>query len=342
MSGANRFVLAATLLAPGLAACGARPAPPASPAGVPRSVTTAPVLRTTSEGATVPATLRARDRAVLASRLSSSVTVLPFRVGERVGAGAVVVRLDDGAARAALAAAEVAHESARTDLGRAERLLSLGVGTPREREEAASREAAAQAALLAARETLAHAVLRAPFAATVAARPVEVGDAVSPGQPLLELEGDGGGLELHATVDAGQVGALAVGTELQALVDGRPESLSARVTALSAAADPGTHRFELRAEVPPAAGVRSGLFARLRLPAADGERRLTVPASALVRRGGLTGVFVVDGGAVRLRWIAPGRDTGDTTEVRAGLSAGERVVLGPEGLADGAAVVEAR
>ena len=111
---------------------------------------------------------------------------------------------------------------------------------------------------------------------------------------------------------------------------------------VSAAGDPGTHRFELRATLPATAGARSGLFARLALPAVHrDETRLVVPAASVFARGGLAGVYVVSEGRARLRWVAVGDPVGGRTEVRAGLAAGERVVTDPAGLEDGALVVEA-
>jgi hypothetical protein len=65
---------------------------------------------------------------------------------------------------------------------------------------------------------------------------------------------------------------------------------------------------------------------------------ITIPASALVRRGGLAGVYVVREGRARLRWIAPGEAGDGAIEVRAGLERGERVVRDPAGLTDGLAV----
>jgi multidrug efflux pump subunit AcrA (membrane-fusion protein) len=51
-------------------------------------------------------------------------------------------------------------------------------------------------------------------------------------------------------------------------------------------------------------------------------------------------VFAVGDGPVRLRWVAVGAREGERVEIRAGLEAGERVVLDPVGLADGEAVRE--
>jgi hypothetical protein len=159
--------------------------------------------------------------------------------------------------------------------------------------------------------------------------------------PLIEIEGDGG-FELLATVESGIAATLRPGATLRALVDGQPGPLPATVTAIAPPGDPTTHRFELKADLPPAPGLSAGLFARLLVPGIAGEARLTVPTTALFDRGGLTGLFVVREGAARLRWVAAGAREDGVVEVRAGVKAGERVVLDPAGLAEGVAVSERR
>jgi RND family efflux transporter MFP subunit len=186
---------------------------------------------------------------------------------------------------------------------------------------------------------MAYAVLRAPFAGTVTARRANLGDVVAAGSTLIEIEGEGG-LELRATVDANVVSRLRAGLSLPALVDGQTEALAATVTAVSTAGDPATHRFEVRADLPATPGLRSGLFARLLVPSPGGPPRLLVPSVAVVQRGGLHGLFVVSGGTARLRWVALGATSGPSTEVRAGVDAGERVALDPAALADGTPVTE--
>jgi RND family efflux transporter MFP subunit len=321
-------------------ACGRPEPPPAAPAAAapPTDVATAVVVRTdaTSEVA-APGVVRARRRATLAARLPASVTELPFDEGERVKAGEIVVRLDDAALRAAVAAAEAGMDAAQAELDRTKTLLARGAATPRELQQATAAAGGARAQLSAAQDGLAYAVLRAPFAGRVAARRVHVGDVVGPGLPLLEIEGEGG-LELAATVEAALVERLRPGTRLEALVDGQPSRLAATVTAIAPSGDAHTHRFELKADLPPAPGLRAGSFARLFVPAAGSEPRLHVPASALFERGGLTGLFVVEGGRAHLRWVAAGPREGPVVEVRAGVEAGEEVVLQPLELADGAPV----
>jgi multidrug efflux pump subunit AcrA (membrane-fusion protein) len=92
----------------GLAACGgSRRATVAAPAAEPAAIVrTAEVVRTGGDGqVAVAGTVRARERAALAARIAASVVQLPYQEGQRVPAGAVVVRLDDAAARAAAEAA---------------------------------------------------------------------------------------------------------------------------------------------------------------------------------------------------------------------------------------------
>ena len=64
---------------------------------------------------------------------------------------------------------------------------------------------------------------------------------------------------------------------------------------------------------------------------------MAVPEMAAVRRGPLTGVFVVDGeGIARLRWVSLGETKDGRVEILSGLAAGERIVTEPPaGLEDG-------
>lgn len=334
-----RAGLAPLLLA--LAAC-AGPAREgsATPARGARAVKTVQVVRDGSaDEVPVPGSVQARRRAALSARAPASITALPYQEGERVPAGAIVVRLADAAPRAAVSAAAAAAQAAESDLERARTLVAVGAVAPRDLEHATARASLAKAQLEAAQDDLAYATLRAPFAGRVAARPAHVGDVVSPGVVLIEIEGEDG-LELVATVEAELAAGLRPGVRLQALVDGQPGPLAAVVTALAPSGDATTHRVEVKAGLAVAAGLRAGLFARLLVPGGAAESRLSVPPEALFERGGLTGLFVVREGSARLRWVAAGSRGARSVEIRAGVDAGERVVLEPAGLLDGDIVRE--
>jgi multidrug efflux pump subunit AcrA (membrane-fusion protein) len=103
--------------------------------------------------------------------------------------------------------------------------------------------------------------------------------------------------------------------------------------------DLSSHRFRVEATFDHPNGVpTAGSFVRMEI-AGRGEASAWIPGDALVRRGQLTGVYVVSDGALRLRWIRTGRRTADAVEVLAGLAEGTLVVRGPDpGFVDGATV----
>ncbi len=180
----ERRLLLLSALPFALAGCGRESSgPPPREARAPsRSVRTAVVERTGGPGSiAVPATVHARQRAALAARIPASVVELPWREGARVAAGALVARLDDTALRSGLVAAEAAAQAADVDLARVLALLKKGASTPKEAEESRARAAATAAAVAAARDSLSYAVLRAPFAGTVASRPAQRGGCGDPG-----------------------------------------------------------------------------------------------------------------------------------------------------------------
>jgi RND family efflux transporter MFP subunit len=331
------LILAAAGVGLGVAGCSRheRQQQAAAAPGPARDVTTVEVARASATGeVAVPATVQARRRAALSARLPASVIELPYQEGQWVQAGTVVVRLDDSALRAAVGAAEAGVKAAEADLERTKTLLDKNAATPRELEQMTAAASSARAQLTAARDSLSYAALRAPFAGRIAARRVNLGDVVSPGSPLIEIEGEGG-LELRATVESALAATLRPGAKLRVQVDGQPSPLEATVVAVAPAGDPTTHRFEVKADLPRAEGLRAGLFARLLVPGAATEARISVPASALFERGGLTGLFVAREGRARLRWVAAGARDGETVEIRAGVEPGERVVTDPSGLVDG-------
>ena len=303
----------------------------------PQTIATAKVTRVLGALAQAPARIRSRQQAMISSRISAIVLSMPFREGDIVRAGETLVRLDDAPQRAALTAAEAQLSTAESESRRITSLLAKGAATVREADEVKARLEGARAALAEARDIVGSTSLRAPFAGRIVKKSVNPGDLAQPGAPLLELQG-GSALELVATLEPDAARSVRLGQKFRVRVDGVDPSVEATVYSISPTADETTHRvdvlFNLGAEV----SLKPGLFARIELPAAEGASPgpLSIPASSVIERGGLTGVFVVKDGRAFLRWIALGREIGERVEVRAGLAEGESVVISPAGLTDGA------
>jgi len=283
-------------------------------------------------GTWVAGSLAAAHHATISTRISATVREVLVEEGTRVATGQLLIRLSDDDVRGQLAAAETALRTAAAYERRITELLDKRAATPVELEQAQSQRAQAEAAVAGAKATLAYSQPRAPFAGTVQARRVTAGDLVGPGQPLLELEG--GELEVQATLSEAESHGLRIGERVRfATRDAQGE---AEITALTPGGDALSHRRGLRARVLRGdKELRSGTFVRVEIAGASPGATAWLPRTALVERGDLTGVFVVEDGKAYLRWVALGEPMGERIPVRAGLEAGERVIDAPGALRDG-------
>jgi multidrug efflux system membrane fusion protein len=200
-----------------------------------------------------------------------------------------------------------------------------------------SRIDAAAAELRAAEIALGETRIVAPATAVVVDRRVEPGDLAVPGQPLLVLEETA--YRLETEVGESAVGRVRLGQTAPVILDSLGRTLEGRVAEIIPAADPASRTVTVKLDLPSDPGLRSGLFGRALFPA--GERQvLLVPASALVERGQLTGMYVVDGqGIARFRLVTAGARHAEQVEILSGLEAGERIVVeGVPRVSDGSRV----
>jgi RND family efflux transporter MFP subunit len=204
---------------------------------------------------------------------------------------------------------------------------------------------AAHASASAASIAASYTILSAPFDSVVTERRADPGSMAMPGAALLVVE-DPSAYRLEVSLDEARAALLRTGDPADVRFDApvaNIETWTQGRLAEIARVDLAAHTFLLKIDLPVTPDLRSGLFgrARFRGPA---RRTLTAPASAIVTRGQLTFVYLVDDSArTRLRAIAIGARDGDRVEVLAGLHEGDRVVISPApSLTDGRRVTGAR
>jgi membrane fusion protein (multidrug efflux system) len=310
--------------------------PPAPPSVPPVAVRTARVGGGSEAGIDVPGTVEAAQAADIASRVSAVVDSVPVEEGAFVKAGELLVKLDGRDLMARLAAAEAGLQAATAQRDRIRELFTRDAATQQEKDATQAAFASALAERDATKAQIEYVELRAPFDGFIFNKRTRPGDLATPGQPLLTLQG-AGLLRVVATVTRSQADRLKPGQPIAAVLEGGT-AVPSRLSVLGSAGDPSSLRFLVKADLPSGSAARAGSFARLRLPRGDEEPAPLVPRAAIVERGALTGVYVVEDGRVRLRWISLGGPAGDLVLVRAGLSAGEEIVLDPGTIADGALV----
>ena len=314
----------------GTLACGQRSDHPEAKT-LPRVAVTLAATGTPEGGDWVAATLQSTRTAMMSTRMAAQVKRVLVEEGQRVSAGTLLIALSDQDLQGQLKAAETGLATIEAQHRRIVALQAQKASTIAELQQVEAQVAQAQAGVTALKANIAYTQIRAPFSGVVQSRKVSEGDFVGPGMPLVELVGEGE-QELVATVSEREATGLKLGSRLAFTVDGTKGE--AQITALAPGGDPWSHKGTLRARVLKPKGLRQGTFARILVPGLATET-LTVPKSALVQRGELTGVFVAKDGQAELRWLSLGETIGDLASVRAGLKAGEKVIDNPGALQDG-------
>lgn len=305
----------------------------------------------TLTGRTAPA-----EQAVVASRASGIAAKRLVDIGDKVGAGDVLLVIDAPEVDQELARAKAAVEQtrarldlARVNAGRAEALVKQGHVSEQQRDERTANERVAEADLAAAEaevhrlaEVQGFLTVRAPFSGTVVSRAVERGDRVSandsqPSAPLFRIARLD---ELRVELDIPQTEALKVriGNAAKVSFAELPgEVFTAKVVRRAGLIDQASST--MRAELTmtnPEERIPAGLTGIVTIDIARERTPVTVPTNTLVTRDGQQKVAVAeleDGeDKVTFRKVSVGRDFGERVEIVAGLETADRVILSPNAL----------
>ncbi len=228
---------------------------------------------------------------------------------------------------------EAQYKQAQASLEQAEAMV----------EASRSRVRQARAAVEAAQVARKDANVLAPFDGEVTAKMADAGALAAPGTPLLTLERKGG-YRVDLVVPEAYIQAVQTGQTVTVRIPAiEATAVDGTVDVIVPVADQGSRTFVVQVGIPSMGALRSGMFARVPLTVGR-QQMLRIPASAVVRQGQLTGVFVVDEKSIaRFRLIRIGREFGDQVEVISGIQDGTRLVTAPPvQLTNGSAVEYAK
>ena len=326
-----------------LGAC-SKSAPPPEPVRAVKTVVIAPA--TAGSNYEYAAEIRARVESRLGFRVGGKMIERPVNVGDTVKAGQVLARLDprdlrlgEDVARAAVASAAVNLQQAEADFKRYRDLRDQGFisGAELERRETTLKVAQAQLAQARAQSGVqgnqtAYAALTADAGGVITGVDVEPGMVVAAGAPVLRLAHDGP-RDVVFSVPEDKVALVQAVAARQASVQvrlwsGNGGDVPATIREISAAADPATRTFLVKADLGSTAAPRLGQTATVAIasPRLAGVAR--VPLSALKEHQGGSSVWIVDPASMTAvaRPVQVGGAEGNEAVVLAGLSPGDRVV----------------
>ena len=197
-------------------------------------------------------------------------------------------------------------------------------------DQAAAAWKAAQGAAASSGAGLSHGLVTAPIAGLVAQRLIEPGEMAAPGRPLITVF-DPKGLRVIANLPQYKLAELKKAGRARIEFPESGRWVDAVRVEILPTVDVRSHTATARLYLPEnIEGVVPGIYARAHFIIGKAQK-LTVPPTAVLRRGEVTAVYVLDDkGAVRLRQVRLGEAVaGGELEVLAGINAGERVSLVP-------------
>ena len=288
------------------------------------AVTASPMQRTIE----AVGTLQSNESVIVRPEITGRVSEILFEEGQDVTKDTALIRLDDSTYRAQLAEAEAAAALSRTNFSRADDLFKKKTGSERTLDEARAKRDADAAAVALARASLDKTILKAPFDGVLGLRLVSVGDYVTPGQDIVNLE-DMSPLKVDFRVPEIFLTQIRTGQEIEIAVDALPgRVIGGKVYAIDPRVDAAGRSMLIRATVDNEEGIlRPGLFARVNLVVDSNLQALQVPEQALMPQGNKQFVYrVIDGKAVMTE-IKTGMRRKGMVEVMDGLKEGETIII---------------
>jgi RND family efflux transporter MFP subunit len=290
--------------------------------------------------------VKSRTESRLSFRVGGKMLKRSVDIGDTVKAGQVLAQLDpqdlrlgQDAARATVAMAQASFDQNAADFKRYKDLHEQGFIGPAEldRRDMALKTARAQLDQAKAQSNVqgnqaSYAALLADASGVITGVDIEPGMVVAAGTPVLRLAHDGARDVVFSVPEdkVSLVKAMAAqpGRFKVRLWGADAPALPATIREVSAAADPATRTFLIKADVGAASGMRLGQTATvlMELPQTVGVTKL--PLSALREEQGKSAVWLVDRGnmTVKSQVVTLAGADGNEAVISSGLAPGQVVV----------------
>ena len=307
----------------------------------------------------------------VAPRAAGRLQEVYVRLGDRVGRGQRIAKIEDFELVEQIKQQEAAQEVsqatirqreadlalAKTNLDRTKSLVERQISAKQVLDDNEARYQSAQAQLDLARAqalqskarldelkiNLSNTIVTSPVNGFIARRLVDPGASVGQNAPVVEVV-DISRVRMIANVVEKDLKQLQAGDTTRVQVDAFPgETFTGRIARVSPVLDPQTRTAPIEVEIPnPTFRLKPGMYARVGITLNTLEDALVVPATALVDLGGRRGVFQPLNDVAVFRMVQVGTEQLDIVEIVGGLTEGAEVITTGSGqLRDGDRIVVA-
>ena len=294
-------------------------------------------------------TMEAVHGVMVSSDLPGTVTKINFDSGKTVHEGDILVELDTREERAQLASLEAQRDLAKVNYGRTEQLVKDGVISRLEYDQATAQQKQTEANVGQIRATIERKTIRAPFSGTLGIRKVNLGQYLSAGNAVVQLQALNP-IYVNFGLPQQALGQVRVGRSLRVTSEDLPgKAFTGKVTALDSVIDQTTRNVQVQATLAnPEGKLQPGMFVQVEVVLGASRTVVPLPASAVSYAPYGDSVFVITDlkdpkghsyRGVRQQFVKLEGSRGDQVAVVSGLNPGDEVVTsGVFKLRNGAAV----
>lgn len=294
----------------------------------------------------VPATIAAKQTAMISSRILARIEQVKVRAGDYVNKGQELIVLERSdlksrvsQAQAQISSIQVRLKEAKQTLDRSVELNNRGLLAQAPLEAAQANYASLQAQLnsaqqaqIEAKTALDYASVLAPFDGLIIDRFAEPGNTAQPGMALLSLYNPSS-VRVEANVREERAIQLKLGQRLSMEIPSKALTTHAEIEELVPAGNVASRTFLVKAQINDIDGLLPGMYARLMIPAGV-AKRILIPQDYVAEVGQLNIVWVVQGpvgqALIEKRFVKTGLlHEQDMIEIVSGLSEGERLLMKP-------------
>lgn len=190
-----------------------------------------------------------------------------------------------------------------------------------------------------AQKQLSDASVYSPFDGIVQQRRASIGEFLQTGTPLL-IVADIDPLRLRLEIPERESLQIRPGQSVRVTVGESSNVYTAEIARVSPMLSESNRMLIAEADVPARPELRPGLFAQAKIVVSKNDPAVSVPESAITSFVGMEKVFVVQKGKAVEKSVQTGRRSGGAVEIFSGVKAGDQVVLNPQKLRSGQAVIE--
>lgn len=278
----------------------------------------------------------------VSAEVGGRITQIAFKSADSVKEGQTLIKMDTASEDSQLASARAAASLAKSDLARLRKLIkkNLASDDSLDRAESEVKDTTAQVGVIQA--LIEKKTVKAPFTGRLGIRQVNLGQILSVGDPIVELQMLNP-IYVDFTIPQQKLSQLEENMLVHINSDAFPGKVfTGKISAINLAIDSKTRNILVRAQVDnPDEQLRVGMFVNTEVLLPEKRKVLAVPSTAIHYATFGNSVFIIDeqdntetdnSGStepeyiLRQQFVVLGESRGDFVEIIKGLKPGEKIV----------------